>query len=131
FLRSSQLLSRLAKDNPRFYVDQKPNPKIYDLADAQGKSLDDENVKRALMTSMLVAAARVTELGETPATVDLVATEGIKMPQPPLKLIDATGAAALRDELEETNRMLGQNPLAIPAILAETTGGNKTFYPRI
>ncbi|MGZ8489094.1 MAG: 3-hydroxyacyl-CoA dehydrogenase family protein [Candidatus Binatia bacterium] len=131
FLRSSQLLSRLAKDNPRFYVDQKPNPKIYDLADAQGKSLDDENVKRALMTSMLVAAARVAELGETPATVDLVATEGIKMPQPPLKLIDATGAAALRDELEKTNRMLGRNPLAIPAILAETTGGNKTFYPRI
>ena len=81
FLRSSPLLSRLAKDNPRFYVDQKPNPKIYQLADAQGKSLDDENVKRALMTSMLVAAARVAELGETPATVDLVATEGIKMPQ--------------------------------------------------
>ena len=130
FLRSSPLLSRLAKDNPRFYVDQKPNPKIYELADAQGKSLDDENVKRALMTSMLIAAARVAELGETPATVDLVATEGIKMPQPPLKQIDATGAAALREELEKTNRMLGQNPLAIPAILAETTGGNKTFYPR-
>ena len=72
-----------------------------------GKSLDDENVKRALMTSMLVAAARVAELGETPATVDLVATEGIKMPQPPLKQIDATGAAALREELEKTNRMLG------------------------
>ncbi len=131
FLRSSQLLNRLAKDNPRFYVDQKANPKIYDLADAQGKSLDDENVKRALMTSMLVAAARVAELGEASATVDLIATEGIKMPQPPLKLIDATGAAALREELEKTNRMLGRNPLAIPAILAETTGGNKTFYPRI
>ena len=130
FLRSSPLLSRLAKDNPRFYVDQKPNPKIYQLADAQGKSLDDENVKRALMTSMLVAAARVAELGETPATVDLVATEGIKMPQPPLKQIDATGAAALREELEKTNRMLGRNPLAIPAILAEKSGGNKTFYPR-
>ena len=130
FLRSSPLLSRLAKDNPRFYVDQKPNPTIYQLADAQGKSLDDENVKRALMTSMLVAAARVAELGETPATVDLVATEGIKMPQPPLKQIDATGAAALREELEKTNRMLGLNPLAIPAILAEKSGGNKTFYPR-
>ena len=130
FLRSSPLLNRLAKDNPRFYVDQKPNPTIYQLADAQGKSLDDENVKRALMTSMLVAAARVAELGETPATVDLVATEGIKMPQPPLKQIDATGAAALREELEKTNRMLGWNPLAIPAILAEKSGGNKTFYPR-
>ena len=52
------------------------------------------------------------------------------MPQPPLKQIDATGAAALREELEKTNRMLGQNPLAIPATLAEMTGGNKTFYPR-
>ena len=130
FLRSSPLLNRLAKDNPRFYVDQKPNPTIYQLAGAQGKSLDDENVKRALMTSMLVAAARVAELGETPATVDLVATEGIKMPQPPLKQIDATGAATLREELEKTNRMLGLNPLAIPAILAEKSAGNKTFYPR-
>jgi 3-hydroxybutyryl-CoA dehydrogenase len=131
FLRSSPLLSRLAKDNPRFYIDQKPNPQIYELADTPGKSLDDDNVKRALMTSMLVAAARVAELGETPATVDFVATEGIKMPQPPLKQIDATGAAVLREELEKTNRMLGQSPLEIPATLGETTGGNNTFYPRI
>ncbi len=130
FLRSSRLLSRLAKDNPRFYIDQKPNPRIYELADTPGKSLDDDNVKRALMTSMLVAAARVAELGETPATVDFVATEGIKMPQPPLKQIDATGAAVLREELEKTNRMLGQSLLEIPASLRETTGGNNTFYPR-
>jgi 3-hydroxyacyl-CoA dehydrogenase len=131
FLRSSPLLGRLAKDNPRFYIDQKPNPQIYELADTPGKSLDDDNVKRALMTSMLVAAARVAELGETPATVDFIATEGIKMPQPPLKQIDATGAAVLREELEKTNRMLGQSPLEIPATLGETTGGNNTFYPRI
>ena len=131
FLRSSPLLSRLAKDNPRFYIDQKPNPQIYELADSNGESLDDDTVKRALMTSMLVAAARVAELGEAPATVDFVATQGIKMPQPPLKQIDRSGATALREELEKTNRMLGRNPLAIPAILAETTGGNKTFYPRV
>ncbi|MEO6164575.1 MAG: 3-hydroxyacyl-CoA dehydrogenase family protein, partial [Candidatus Binatia bacterium] len=130
FLRSSPLLSRLAKDNPRFYIDQKPNPQIYELTDTRGKSLDDDNVKRALMTSMLVAAARVAELGETPATVDFVATEGIKMPQPPLKQIDTTGAAVLREELEKTNRMLGQSLLEIPATLGETTGGNNTFYPR-
>ncbi|MSP38092.1 MAG: hypothetical protein EXR70_06345 [Deltaproteobacteria bacterium] len=128
FLRSSPLLSRLAKDNPRFYVDQKPNPKIYELADAHGKSVDDESIKRALMTSMLIAAARVAELGEAPATVDFVATEGIKMSRPPLKEIDATGAAVLREELEKTNRMLGQNPLAIPAILAEMSNGKKTFH---
>jgi 3-hydroxyacyl-CoA dehydrogenase len=129
FLRSSPLLGRLAKDNPRFYVDQQPNPKIYELAQSQGKTLDDDNVKRALMTSMLVAAARVAELGEAPATVDFVATEGIKMPRPPLKQIDATGAAAVRQELERTNRLLGGTPLVAPAILVEMTGAKKTFYP--
>ena len=131
FLRSSPLLSRLAKDNPRFYIDQKPNPQIYELANAHGQSLDDDNVKRALMTSMLVAAARIAELGEAAATVDFVATQGIKMPQPPLKQLDMSGVAALRDELEKTNRMLGASPLAIPTNLAETTGGYKTFYPRV
>lgn len=129
FLRSSELLGRLAKDNPRFYVDQQPNPKIYELAGARGKALDDDSVKRALMTAMLVAAARVAELGEAAATVDLIATEGIKMPQPPLKQIDAIGAATLRQELAETNRLLGQRPLALPAILAEMSVSRKTFYP--
>ena len=129
FLRSSPLLGRLAKDNPRFYVDQQPNPKIYELAQSQGKTLDDDNVKRALKTSMLVAAARVAELGETPATVEFVATEGIKMPRPPLKQIDATGAAAVRQELERTNRLLGETPLVAPAILVEMTGAKKTFHP--
>ena len=129
FLRSSPLLSRLAKDNPRFYVDQQPNPKIYQLARAQGKSVDDESVKRALATSMLIAAARVVELGEAPTTVDFVATEGIKMPQPPLKQIDATGAAGLRQEAEKTNRMLGESPLEIPAILVEMIGAKNNFYP--
>ena len=52
------------------------------------------------------------------------------MPQPPLQQIDMSGVAALREELEKTNRMLGENPLAIPTTLAETTGGNETFYPR-
>ena len=118
FLRSSPLLGRLAKDNPRFYIDQKANPKIYELAGAHGRTLDNGSIKCALMTSMLVAAARVAELGEPPATVDFVATEGIKMPQPPLKQIDAGGAAALRDELAKTNAMLGVNPLALPATLA-------------
>ena len=118
FLRSSPLLGRLAKDNPRFYIDQKPNPKIYELAGAHGRTLDNGSIKRALMTSMLVAAARVAELGEPPRTVDFVATEGIKMPQPPLKQIEATGTAALRDELAKINAMLGVNPLALPAALA-------------
>jgi 3-hydroxybutyryl-CoA dehydrogenase len=129
FLRSSPLLGHLAKDNPRFYVDQKPNPKIYKLAQAQGKTIDDDNVKRALMTSMLVAAARVAELGEVPATVDFVATEGIKMPQPPLKQIDIGGAATLCQKLEKINHRLGGIPLANPAILADMSVTKNTFYP--
>jgi len=117
FLRSSPLLNRLAKNNPRFYVDQKANQNIYDLAEAQGKSLDDDRVKLALMTSMLIATARLAELGEAPATVDFVATEGIKMPQSPLKQIDAMGAAVLRADLDKTNVILGDRPLALPTTL--------------
>ena len=97
FLRSSNLLARLAKDNPAFYVDRLPNPKIHDLAEAHGRSIDDEGIKHALRASMIIAAARVAELGELPATVDFVATEGIKLPQPPLKEIDSVGAATVLD----------------------------------
>ncbi|MGH7816483.1 MAG: 3-hydroxyacyl-CoA dehydrogenase family protein [Candidatus Binatia bacterium] len=128
FLRSSPLLARLAKVNPKFYVDQKPNPKIYELAEANGKTLDDASVRRALRTSMIVAAARVAELGESPATVDFVATAGIKMPQAPLKEIDAVGAAALLEELTETNRLLASQPLVAPELLSAMASKKETFY---
>ena len=128
FLRSSRLLARLAKDNPRFYTDQKPNPKIYEFADTNGKTLDDSSVKRALRTSMFVAAARVAELGESPAMVDFVATEGIKMPRPPLKEIDTVGATALLEELKETNRLLGNQPLLAPELLSAMASSREPFY---
>ena len=128
FLRSSPLLASLAKDNPRFYVEQKPNSKIYELAGAGGQLLDDETVKRALQTSMLIAAARVAELGEAPATVDFVATEGIKMPQPPLKEIDTIGAATLLQDLAGTNQMLGDKPLTAPNLLTDMAGEKQSFY---
>jgi len=128
FLRSSPLLASLAKDNPRFYVEQKPNLIIYQLTGAAGQSLDDESIKRALKTSMLVAAARVAELGESPATVDFVATEGIKMHQPPLKEIDAMGAAAVLQDLAKTNQLLGDKPLAAPELLTATADAKQSFY---
>jgi len=128
FLRSSRLLRRLAESNPRFYIDQKANPKIYELADASGRSLDDEAITRALRLSTLVSAARVVELGEAPATVDFVATEGIKLPQPPLKEIDSLGAASILAELRTTNQQLGGEPLAAPELLAAMAGAKQTFY---
>jgi len=77
---------------------------------------------------MLVAAARVAELGEAPATVDFVATEGIKMPQPPLKEIDAAGAVTLLDDLVKTNRTLRDKPLAAPNVLTAMADERQTFY---
>ena len=79
-------------------------------------------------TSMFIAAARVAELGESPATVDFVATEGIKLPQPPLKEIDGVGAATVLDELARTNRNSGSDPLASPKLLTAMSAESQTFY---
>ena len=128
FLRSSKLLTRLAQDNPRFYFEQKPNPKIYELAAARGGSLDAASIKRALKTSILIAAARVAELGESPATVDFVATEGVKIPQAPLKEIDGVGAAAVLEELEKVNRDMPDHSLAAPELLTTMATERETFY---
>lgn len=128
FLRSSKLLSRLAKDNPAFYVDGSANREMDRLIEAGGQALDDETVKRALWTTLLVAAARVAELGEAPATVDFVAVEGIKMPRPPLEAIDRVGAAAVLHELKGVNALLGEQPLEPPQLLTEMAQEGQTFY---
>jgi len=128
FLRSARLLSRLAENNPRFYVEQNPNPEIYRLADLKERVIDDADIKRALRTSMSVAAARVAELGESPAVVDKVATEGIKMSYAPLAEIDRIGATAILAELAQTNRLLGGEPLAAPRLLTAMAQHNETFY---
>jgi 3-hydroxyacyl-CoA dehydrogenase len=128
FLRSSKLLSALAKDDRKFYLNQKPNPGVYELAEAGGKTLDDATVKRALRTSMIIAAARVAELGEFPATVDRIATQGIKVPQAPLREIDSLGAAAVLQELSAINRELAHSPLAPPPLLAAMASSGQTFY---
>lgn len=128
FLRSSPLLSRLAETNPRFYDSTNPNPKIYQLAGAGKATLPDSTVKLALQTSMLVAAARVSELGEAQPAVDRVATDGIKMPGPPLRAIDAMGTVALLDNLAETNRAIGSTPLPAPVSLVEMARAQVKFY---
>jgi 3-hydroxyacyl-CoA dehydrogenase len=128
FLRSSKLLARLAQNNPRFYVDQKPNPAIYKLSKAWARSLDNESIKRALRISMTIAAARVVELGESPTTVDFIATEGIKMPQPPLKEIDRIGPSAVLEELATTNWQLRDQPLTPPELLSAMRDERQTFY---
>jgi len=128
FLRSSKLLSRLAATNPRFFVAQHPNPRIDDLAAAGERKVTDSEIKRALQSSMIVAAVRLAELGESPAVVDRVATEGIKMPRPPLREIDAIGTAALLDDLAETNSLLGDRPLPTPALLLTMARQERKFY---
>ena len=128
FLRSSRLLQRLAMDNPRFYLEQKPNPKIYDLVEVARRSIDDAMVEQALRVAALVAAARVAELGESPRTIDFVAQEGIKLPEPPLKKIDTMGAAHILEELAQVNQRLGGDPLNPPTLLSAMAETSQTFF---
>ncbi|HEX2229773.1 MAG TPA: 3-hydroxyacyl-CoA dehydrogenase NAD-binding domain-containing protein [Candidatus Binatia bacterium] len=128
FLRSSKLLGELARKNPPFYVNGNPNSRIYELAEVSGANLDEASIKMALSVAILVAAARVAELGETPPTVDFVAVEGIKIPQPPLKQIDSLGAAELLRELDEINHRLAQGPLEAPRLLKTMADEGQTFY---
>src|SRR5262249_29387612 len=81
FLRSSKLLAALAKENPRFNVDQKPNPATNQLVKIPKREIGATSIKRVLKTVIHMAAARVVELGESPATVNFVATEGVKFPR--------------------------------------------------
>jgi 3-hydroxyacyl-CoA dehydrogenase len=128
FLRSSKLLGELARENPAFYVNGNPNSRIYELAGVPGATLDEATIKMALNVAILVAAARVAELGEAPSTVDFVAVEGIKIPQPPLKQIDSLGAAELLRELDKINERLAQGPLHAPGLLKTMADEGQTFY---
>jgi 3-hydroxybutyryl-CoA dehydrogenase len=128
FLRSSNLLTTLAKDNPRFYIDQKPNPEIYRLVEAPDRKIGAASIKRALTSVIHVAAARVVELGESPATVDFVATEGVKIPQAPLKEIDSLGSAAVLEELSKMKHEMPEISLTSPELLTAMAREGQTFY---
>ena len=128
FLRSSKLLDALAKDNPKFYIDQKPNPAIYRLVEIPNREIGVASIKRALKTVIHMAAARVVELGESPAIVDFVATEGVKIPQAPLKEMDSLGAGAVLQELSALNQEMQEISLSPPELLTAMAREKQTFF---
>lgn len=128
FLRSSPLLAELAQSNPRFYVEQKPNPEIYQEVGARAAGLSEERIQAALKTSIHVAAARVVELGEDPGRVDHISVEGIKIPEGPLKEIDRIGAAAVLDNLRNIANEMPDTSLTAPELLLQMAREGQTFY---
>jgi len=128
FLRSSTSLSLLAKENPKFYVDQKPSDKIHPLVGGRAHQLNDTTVKQALRTAVWIAAARVVELGETPDIVDHISTEGLKIPVGPLKEIDAIGAARVLEQLAKINQELSGQSLNPPALLTAMAREGQAFF---
>ena len=128
YLRSSRLLTALAKGNPLFYVDQKPNPAIYNLVERGRRALDLKLIKLALLTSVRLAAARTVELGETPATVDFVSTEGLKFPRGPLAEIDELGAVAVLNDLQAVNAAMPENGMNAPELLTAMAKERQTFF---
>ncbi len=109
-------------------MDQKPNPEIYRLVEAPNRDIGPTSIKRALKTVIHVAAARVVELGESPATVDFIATEGVKIPQAPLKEMDSLGAMAVLKELSELNQEMPEISLTPPELLTVMAGEGQSFY---
>jgi len=128
YLRSSKLLATLAKSNPLFYVEQKPNPAIYNLIEKRGAGLDSSMIKLALLTSIRVAAARTVELGEAPGIVDFVSTEGLKFSRGPLAEVDDLGAQAVLNDLEKVNEAMPERKLKAPELLSAMAKERHTFF---
>jgi len=128
YLRSSRLLAAVAKSNPLFYVEQKPNSAIYNLVEKRGAGLDPSMIKLALLTSIRVAAARTVELGETPETVDFISTEGLKFPRGPLAEADELGAEAVLNDLQNVNQAMPEGKLKAPELLTAMARGRHTFF---
>jgi 3-hydroxybutyryl-CoA dehydrogenase len=128
FLRSCPLLTVLAQDNPRFYIDQKPNPQIYRLMGKERFGLNPDVIRRALRTSLHVAAARVVELGENLQTVDTIAVDGIRIPKGPLREMDTAGPAVVNRDVRALNEELGETRLEVPEILAAMAEQEQRFF---
>jgi 3-hydroxyacyl-CoA dehydrogenase len=128
YLRSSKLLAALANSNPLFYVEQKPNPAIYNLIDKRGAVLDSSMIKLALLTSIRVAAARTVELGEAPGIVDFISTEGLKFPRGPLAEVDDLGAETVLNDLEQVNEVMAEGKMRAPELLTGMAKERQTFF---
>jgi 3-hydroxyacyl-CoA dehydrogenase len=128
FLRSSPSLVVLARLNPRFYLDQKPNRQVYTCLGREPAGLDQELIRRVLTVSIRVAAARIVELGEDPGTVDHIAVNGLRIPRGPLVDIDTAGPAAVVQDAAEVNAQLGETRLAVPDLLASMAEQGQRFF---
>lgn len=128
FLRSSALLAALAKSNPLFYLDQKPNPAIYGLAERNAQRLDQATIELALLTTIRSAAARTVELGEAPRVVDFICTEGLKLPRGPLSEIDELGAKAVLQDLRTVNAAMADKPITAPELLTAMASAGEIFF---
>jgi 3-hydroxyacyl-CoA dehydrogenase len=127
FLRSAKLLRALAKANPSFYVDQKPNRAIYDLVEKRGAAVEPPLVSCALLTSVRLAAVRTVELGEAPAMVDFISIDGLKFPRGPLAEIDQLGAATVLEDLQRVNAII-HDGMKAPQLLRAMADEKQTFY---
>lgn len=107
---------------------QKPNPAIYNLVERRGDAPDPSIAKLALLTSIRLAAARTVELGEAPATVDFISTEGLKFPRGPLAELDELGAEAVLKDLATVNDAIPGNRMKAPKLLTAMAGERQTFY---
>ena len=87
-----------------------------------------KNIRLALETAVGIAAARLVELGESPAVVDFICTEGLKLPVPPLSELDRSGASDKIRKVAQVNKLLGGEPLSVPALLTRMAGANETFF---
>ena len=128
FLRSSTLLTALAKSNPCFYAGQKVNEEIYNLIKNRGDGLDPSMIKLALLTSIRIGAARTVELGESPTTVDFISTEGLKFPRAPLAEIDELGAESVLDDLAKVNQAIPGGKMKAPELLMAMFKERHTFF---
>ena len=128
YLRSSELLASMAKSNPLFYIDQKPNPAIYDVIANRGTGVDTAIVKLALSRSVRVAAARAVELGEAPVTVDFISTEGLKFPRGPLAEIDDLGPDTVLKDLNRLSDAIPKITMRAPEILRSMAKEHQTFF---
>jgi 3-hydroxyacyl-CoA dehydrogenase len=90
--------------------------------------LNSDVIRRALRTSIHVAAARIVELGEDPQTVDTIAVDGLKIPKGPLQEIDTAGPAVVVRDVRALNEELGETRLEIPEILAAMAEQEQRFY---
>jgi hypothetical protein len=60
--------------------------------------------------------------------VDFVATEGVKIPQAPLKEIDSLGPGAVLEELSKMNQEMPEIPFTPLGLLTAMAREGQTFY---